>query len=169
VEAEITQEANDQNQRLPMLEATRQTLKSAGIDETPREVVADTGYWNEAAIAKVKAGETEFFINPFRKARGRKRKDGAEPKKKPPTPSEEKMHRDRAGEILKRRGAMVEGVFGQIKTVQGATRFMRRGIAACASEWKLICAAHNLLKIWRALTKRRKEAIPCLAASPCPG
>ena len=62
---------------------------------------------------------------------------------------------------------MVEGVFGQIKTVQGATRFMRRGLAACESKWKLICAAHNLLKLWRAVNKKRKAAIPCLA--PCPG
>lgn len=35
VGAEITQEANDQHQLLPMLEATRHTLKTAGIDETP--------------------------------------------------------------------------------------------------------------------------------------
>ena len=167
VGAEITQEANDQHQLLPMLEATRHTLKTAGIDETPREVVADTGYWNEEAIAKEKTEMTEFFLNPFRKARGRKRKEGAEPVKKPPTPFEEKMHSDRAREILKRRGAMVEEVFGQIKTVQGANRFMRRGFSACASEWKLICAAHNLLKLWRALNKQRKGALPCLA--PCPG
>ena len=167
VGAEITQEANDQHQLLPMLEATRHTLKTAGIDETPREVVADTGYWNEEAIANEKPEMTEFFLNPFRKARGRKRKDGAEPKKKPPTPFEEKMQGDRAREILKRRGGMVEGVFGQIKTVQGATRFMRRGLSACASEWKLICTAHNFLKLWRAVNKKRKEAISCLA--PCPG
>ena len=110
---------------------------------------------------------TEFFLNPFRKARGRKRKDGAEPKKKAPTPFEEKMQGDRAREILKRRGGIVEGVFGQIKTVQGTTRFMRRGLAACGSEWKLICAAHNVLKLWRAVNKKRKEMIPCW--TPCPG
>ncbi len=28
-------------------------------------------------------------------------------------------------------------------------KFMRRGFEACAQEWKLICAAHNLLKLWR--------------------
>ena len=96
--AEITQEANDQHQLLPMLEATRHTLKTAGIDETPREVVADTGYWNEEEIEKEKMEMTEFFLNPFRKARGRKGKDGGEPVKKPPTPFEEKMHSDRARE-----------------------------------------------------------------------
>ncbi len=98
VGAEITQEANDQHQLLPMLEATRHTLKTAGIDETPQEVVADTGYWNEEEIEKEKMEMTEFFLNPFRKARGRKGKDGGEPVKKPPTPFEEKMHSDRARE-----------------------------------------------------------------------
>jgi len=150
-----------------MLEATRHTLKTAGIDERSREVVADTGYWNKEAIAKGTTERTEFFLSPFRKARGRKRKDGAEPKKKPPTPFGEKMHSDQAREILKRRGTIEEGVFGQIKTVQGATRFMRRGLSACASEWKLICTAHNFLKLWRAVSKKRNLAISGLAL--CPG
>jgi hypothetical protein len=29
---------------------------------------------------------------------------------------------------------------------------MRRGFDACASEWKLIAATHNLLKLWRHTT-----------------
>ena len=46
-------------------------------------------------------------------------------------------------------GRTVEPVFGQIKDVRGFDRFMRRGIEACRSEWSLICATHNLLKLWR--------------------
>jgi len=37
----------------------------------------------------------------------------------------------------------------QIKDVRGIRRFMRRGRAACDSEWKLICGTHNLLKLYR--------------------
>jgi hypothetical protein len=40
-------------------------------------------------------------------------------------------------------------VFGQLKTVQGAQRFMRRGLAASEAESKLLCGTHNLLKLWR--------------------
>ena len=47
------------------------------------------------------------------------------------------------------RGAIVEPVFGQTKDVRGVRRFRRRGYAACDSEWQLICASHNLLKLWR--------------------
>ena len=55
----------------------------------------------------------------------------------------------RGRRLYKLRGQTVEPVFGQIKTVRGCDRFMRRGEQACASEWKLLCATHNLLKLWR--------------------
>jgi hypothetical protein len=45
--------------------------------------------------------------------------------------------------------AYIEPVFRQIKDVRGFDRFMWRGIEACRSEWSLICATHNLLKLWR--------------------
>jgi Transposase DDE domain len=47
------------------------------------------------------------------------------------------------------RGRTIEPVFGQVKSVQGGWRFTRRGLAACATEWKLLCGTHNLLKLWR--------------------
>jgi hypothetical protein len=34
----------------------------------------------------------------------------------------------------------IEPVFGQVKTVQGRARFMRRGLRACQAEWKLLVA-----------------------------
>jgi transposase len=48
-----------------------------------------------------------------------------------------------------KRSRSVEPIFGQIKEVRGIRRFMRRGLAATNSEWKLIAATHNLLKLWR--------------------
>lgn len=50
----------------------------------------------------------------------------------------------------RKRAASIEPVFAQIKHNRGITRFSRRGLAAADSEWKLICATHNLLKMWRA-------------------
>jgi hypothetical protein len=49
----------------------------------------------------------------------------------------------------KRRGYIVEPIFGQIKDIRGCDRFMRRGHVAVQSEWRLIAATHNLLKLWR--------------------
>jgi Transposase DDE domain len=48
-----------------------------------------------------------------------------------------------------KRKQTVEPVFGQLKEQQGARRFLRRGLAACQAEWKLLCGTHNLLKLWR--------------------
>jgi transposase len=44
----------------------------------------------------------------------------------------------------------IEPVFGNIKANLGYRQFMRRGLDAVNSEWRLICASHNLLKLWRA-------------------
>jgi hypothetical protein len=44
---------------------------------------------------------------------------------------------------------MVEPVFAQIKSNRRIGRFKRRGRAAVRSEWRLITATHNLLKLRR--------------------
>ena len=41
----------------------------------------------------------------------------------------------------------IEPVFGQIKHNRRCERFKRRGRAAARSEWRLITATHNLLKL----------------------
>jgi hypothetical protein len=48
-----------------------------------------------------------------------------------------------------KRNETIEPVFGQLKERQGARRFLRRGLAACDAESKLLCGTHNLLKLWR--------------------
>ncbi len=50
-------------------------------------------------------------------------------------------------ELYKRRGQIIEPVFGNIKANLGYRRFSRRGFQAVNSEWQLICTAHNLLKL----------------------
>ena len=47
------------------------------------------------------------------------------------------------------RQSTVEPVFGQIKEARGIRRFRFRGLQKATSEWKLICATHNLLKLFR--------------------
>jgi len=44
---------------------------------------------------------------------------------------------------------MIEPVFGQTKHNRGIDRFRRRGRAAVRTEWRLITATHNLLKLHR--------------------
>lgn len=47
----------------------------------------------------------------------------------------------------KKRSTTIEPVFGNIKGNLGYRRFTRRCLSAVNSEWKLICTAHNLLKL----------------------
>ena len=56
---------------------------------------------------------------------------------------------ERGGELYSQRQWMVEPVFADIKHNRRAGRFKRRGRAAVRSEWRLIAATHNLLKLHR--------------------
>jgi hypothetical protein len=51
--------------------------------------------------------------------------------------------------LYKQRQAMIEPVFAHTKHNRRADHFKRRGRAACRSEWRLITATHNLLKLHR--------------------
>jgi len=53
----------------------------------------------------------------------------------------------------------VDAHLRQIKDGRSARRFLRRGLAACEAEWKLLCGTHNLLKLWRHMVTQQ-------AASP---
>ena len=49
--------------------------------------------------------------------------------------------------LYKKRQSSIEPVFGNVKANRGYRRFVRRGLAAVNSEWRLICATHNLMKL----------------------
>jgi hypothetical protein len=152
VAAELTQQANDLQQLAPMLAAIRTTLAAAGVGDPVQQLAADSGYWSIANVSAI-PNAPELLIPPARHGRhGKPRKDGK--------PSESKSDSLRACMRAKldsaqgnacyaQRSRTIEPVFGQVKTVQGGGRFTRRGLAACAAEWKLLCGTHNLLKLWR--------------------
>lgn len=52
------------------------------------------------------------------------------------------------------RAQTIEPVFGQLKHDHGCDRFMRRGLGACISEWRLMMACHNVLKLHKATMER---------------
>jgi Transposase DDE domain len=58
-----------------------------------------------------------------------------------------KLSTDRARKLYAQRKVSVEPVYGQIKYNRRIDRFMRRGRAAAQSEWRLVTATHNLLKL----------------------
>jgi Transposase DDE domain len=52
--------------------------------------------------------------------------------------------------LYRQRKHAIEPVFDQIKHNRRIDRFQRRGITAARSEWRLITATHNTLKLWKA-------------------
>ena len=53
-------------------------------------------------------------------------------------------------QLYSKRSTSIEPVFGNIKANLGFRRFSRRSLPAVQSEWRLMCTAHNLLKLQQA-------------------
>ena len=62
---------------------------------------------------------------------------------------EEKLADPGNQDRYRKRQSSIEPVFGNIKANRGYRRFARRALTAVNSEWRLICATHNLLKLRR--------------------
>jgi len=156
VAEDVTQQENDQQQLHPMLEQTQSNRRAIGIQEETGVALADAGYCSDENFTKRPAGDVELFVAVQKDYKQRKTTQDPSPADDPipeglsPTAlMERKLLTERGRELYKLRGQTVEPVFGQIKDVRGFDRFMQRGIDACRSEWSLICATHNLLKLWR--------------------
>jgi len=61
-----------------------------------------------------------------------------------------KLRTEAGHAIYKMRKAIVEPVFGQIKEQRGFPRFNYRGPNHVRCEWKLVCLASNLRKLFGA-------------------
>ncbi len=153
--ADVTQEPNDVQQLHPMTEKAQQELKAVGIEKKIETELTDAGYWSEGNVMKSSPTDPEFLIATTKDWKQRKamREQGAPRGRIPNHLSscdrmERKLLTKRGRSLYKLRSQMVEPVFGQIKT-RGCGIFMRRGLEAVRSEWQLICATHNLLKLFR--------------------
>lgn len=156
VAAELTQEENDVQQLDPMVKRAGENLIEVGVKEEMGVGVADAGYWSEANVKDASGTMPELLIATKKDWKQREAIREQEPPRGriPDGLSErERMERKlltkRGKRLYSKRGQMIEAVFGQIKEIRRMRRFIRRGLSACASEWKLMCATHNLLKLFR--------------------
>ena len=132
----VTQEANDVQQLEPMLQTMAHTLEAVGIEDRPKAGLADAGYWSEANIRACSWPEMpELLIATTKDWKQRKmlREKGCPrgriPKGLSPRDRmERKLLTKRGRALYKKRGVLVEPVFGQVKEGQGFRRFMRRGL-----------------------------------------
>ena len=150
VAAEVTQETNDKQQLLPMLERVEQALGAK-----PRVATADAGYFSEDQVTDERVKAIELYVATGKQKHGEPdtaESGAASPLTKAGSPREQMKQKLKAEEgraVYKMRKAIVEPVFGQIKEWRGFRRFRFRGLAKVRAEWKLICLTHNLLKLYR--------------------
>jgi len=155
VVAEVTTDENDTQQYHPMMKQAAANLASVGVKKIGAGL-ADAGYWSRATVDACDPDGPEPFIATTKDWKQRKAmRESAAPRGRMPKNldvrerMERKLLTKRGRELYKKRSQTVEPVFGQVKDGRGIGRFMQRGLSAVDSEWKVICATHNLLKLFR--------------------
>ena len=144
----VTQEANDKKQVVPMVEAI-----GAQAEQTPEQLLADSGYCSDENLKNLETTPIDVYIATGRQKHGEKRS----PCKRGPLPQgatrvdkmTRKLQKKAGAAVYAARKAIVEPVFGQIKQARGFRQFLLRGIDKVRGEWALVCATHNILKMYR--------------------
>jgi transposase len=146
VACEVTQQAGDVEQFVPMVERVVQTL-----DQAPTVLTADAGYFSEANLTAPAVSAVDVYVPPDR-MKHRAASPDTPPRVRSPiaVAMREKLAHPAGHEIYRYRKMIVEPVFGQIKEIRGFRRFSFRGASKVAAEWGLICLTHNLLKLFGA-------------------
>jgi hypothetical protein len=147
--AEIATVGADFGHLEPMLDAAQHELHAAGVSDTPGVLLADAGYWHGEQMQRITERGVQVLIPPdtSRKRTTRRNWDGGRYDE-----MRELLATEHGGELYRKRQPMIEPVFAQMKFNRGLDRFRRRGRGAVRTEWRLITATHNLLKLHRHTT-----------------
>jgi len=148
----VTQAANDKEQVEPMVQAIE-----TQSGQRPQEMLADNGYCSEKNLEYLEAAQKpqkkiEAYLATGRQKHGERVVAPRGPLPKAATRVERmtrKLQTMAGAAIYAARKGIVEPVFGQIKQVRGFRRFSMRGLAKVKAEWALVCATHNILKLYR--------------------
>jgi transposase len=144
IAAEVTVTAADFGHLDPMVRAAERELQAIGVSDRPGIVVADAGYWNQRQMENVIDRGMPVVIPPDSNTRQGERpgwNSGLYAFMRRVIRSPE------GGAIYRKRQGQIEPVYGDIKFNRKIDRFQRTGRAAVQSEWRLIAATHNLLKL----------------------
>jgi hypothetical protein len=144
--AEISISSADFGLLGPMITAAERELHSVGITAPPGVILGDAGYWHGEQMDQLTGRGIVVLVPP----------DGAGRRGERPGWNSGRygfMRRVLEGEIAdalyRRRQVMIEPVFADTKFNRRIDRFLRRGRSAARSEWRLITASGNLLKLHR--------------------
>jgi hypothetical protein len=144
VAAELNTDSPDFGHLEPLVAAAERELTAAGVSEKPQVVVADAGYRHHDQTDDPPGRGITVLVPPDagRRKGARPGWDGGRY-----AFMRNLLSTDRGKQPYAKRQATIEPVFAHTKFNRRLDRFLRRGIAACRSEWRLITATHNLLKL----------------------
>ena len=151
--ADVTDQANDVSQVVPMVDQTRANLDAAGVKDAIKAALGDAGYYSETNATDLKSRGIEPYLATERLKHNEK--VAAAPRGRIPEGLSAKQRmarklRTKTGrEMYAKRKGMIEPIFGQLKPVLGFRQFSMRGLASMRGEWRLMATVHNLLKLWR--------------------
>ena len=149
VAAEVTNKPADRGQSEPMMEVVK-----ANTGKLPRQMSADAGYFSSDVVNSLTTQGIDVYMPPDRMGhrltlppapRGRIPKDLSIADR-----MRRKLRTKRGKERYGLRKELPEPVFGQIKQARGFRQFLLRGEDKADGEWKIICAGHNVLKLFGA-------------------
>jgi transposase len=148
IAAEINTGSSDFGHLGPMVAAAQRELQNAGVSEQPGVIVADAGYWHQQQMEHITGQGIPVLVPPDADKRKGTRPgwDGG-----PYAFMRAVLETELGKTLYRKRQETVEPVFAHTKFNRRFDRFQRRGRAACHSEWRLITATHNLLKLHTAL------------------
>lgn len=151
--ADVTAQANDKRQVEPMVSQAQQNLESAGVQEKMGAMAADSGYYSEDNVSFLEKEKIDPYLATKRLKHheqiSSEALDGAAQDLTPKQKMARKLRTQQGRETYARRKGMIEPIFGQIKHVRGFRQFLLRGLEKMRAEWRMICLAHSLLKLFR--------------------
>jgi transposase len=151
--ADVTDQADDARQVVPMVDQARANLDAAGVKEVIKAALGDAGYYSETNAADLEKRGIEAYLATERLKHHEKVASaprGRIPKGLTAKQRMARKLRTKVGrEMYARRKGMIEPIFGQLKQVLGFRQFSLRGLSSMRGEWRLMATVHNLLKLWR--------------------
>lgn len=152
--ADVTHQTNDKRQAVPMVDQTRANLEAAGVKQAIGAAVMDSGFYNEANTRALQSRGIDPYVATERLKHHEEIPQALRGRIPAGLSAKQRMARKlrtkKGRAVDAKRKGMIEPIFGQLKQVLGFRQFSLRGLTGMRGEWRLLCAVHNLLKLWRA-------------------
>lgn len=151
IAADVTNQANDKRQFQPM---AKQAKANVGRGQRIGKMSMDAGYFSEDNVNWAEKNKLDVYIATGRIKHNEKVPECPRGRMPEGLTTKERMARKlrtkKGRETYAQRKWIVEPIFGFAKRGLGFTQFLLNGIEKMRGEWRMVCTAMNLRKLWAA-------------------